>query len=91
MEWMQTRPIRYPTSLSDEEWEQIKSLVPAPKSGKGKRGRPITLERTGKFFGFKLCAQSARLDCLAGIVCAEAGGLVVPGAIGINELNEPIR
>ena len=43
---MQTHPNRrYPTSLSDEEWEQIKSLVPRPKSGKGKRGRPITLER----------------------------------------------
>jgi putative transposase len=43
---MRTHPIRrYPTSLSDEEWEQIKSLVPRPKSGKGKRGRPITLER----------------------------------------------
>lgn len=46
MNWMQTHPNRrYPTSLSDEEWEQIKSLVPRPKSGKGKRGRPITLER----------------------------------------------
>lgn len=46
MNWMQTHPIRrYPTSLSDEEWEQIKSLVPRPKSGKGRRGRPITLER----------------------------------------------
>ena len=43
---MHTHPIRrYPTSLSDEEWEQIKSLVPRPKSGKGKRGRPISLER----------------------------------------------
>lgn len=45
MNRMQTHPIRYPTSLSNEEWEQIKSLVPAAKSGKGKRGRPITLER----------------------------------------------
>lgn len=42
---MQTHPTRYPTDLSDEEWDQIKSLVPAPKSGKGKRGRPIKLER----------------------------------------------
>src|SRR6266487_3528400 len=42
---MQTHPIRYPTDLTDEEWNQIKSLVPAPKSGKGKRGRPINLER----------------------------------------------
>ncbi len=45
MSGMQTHPIRYPTDLTDEEWNQIKSLVPAPKSGKGKRGRPLTLER----------------------------------------------
>ena len=42
---MQTHPTRYPTDLTDEEWNQIKSLVPAPKSGKGKPGRPIELER----------------------------------------------
>src|SRR5258708_24624831 len=42
---MQTHPIRYPTDLTDEEWNRIKSLVPAPKSGKGKRGRPIALDR----------------------------------------------
>jgi putative transposase len=42
---MQTHPTRYPTDLTDEEWNQIKSLVPAPKSGKGKRGRPVELER----------------------------------------------
>jgi putative transposase len=42
---MQTHPINYPTDLSDEEWRQIKSLVPAPKSGKGKRGRPLRLDR----------------------------------------------
>src|SRR5258708_10109106 len=46
MGWMQTQPTsRYPTTLSDEEWEQIQSLVPAPKSGEGKRGRPTSLER----------------------------------------------
>jgi putative transposase len=45
MEWMQMHPTHYPTDLTDEEWDQIKSLVPAPKSGKGKRGRPIELER----------------------------------------------
>jgi hypothetical protein len=32
---MQTHPHSYPTDL-DEEWNQIKSLVPARKSGKGK-------------------------------------------------------
>jgi putative transposase len=42
---MQTHPTRYPTDLTDEEWDQIKSLVPAPKSGKGKRGRPPKLDR----------------------------------------------
>ena len=42
---MQTHPTRYPTDLSDEKWEYIKSLVPAPKSGKGKRGRPPALDR----------------------------------------------
>ena len=41
---MQTHPIRYPTDLTNEEWDYIKSLVPVPKSGKGKRGRPA-LER----------------------------------------------
>src|SRR5882757_464201 len=42
---MQTHPTGYPTDLSDEEWEYIQSLVPTPKSGKGKRGRPIQLDR----------------------------------------------
>ncbi len=42
---MHTHPTRYPTDLSDEEWEYIKSLVPASKSGKGKRGRPPALDR----------------------------------------------
>lgn len=42
---MQTHPTRYPTDLNDEEWDQLKSLVPAPKSGKGKRGRPIEIDR----------------------------------------------
>jgi putative transposase len=37
---MQKHPTCYPTDLIDEEWNQIKSLVPTPKSGKGKRGRP---------------------------------------------------
>ena len=45
MRRMQTHPTRYPTDLTDEEWDQIKSLVPSPKSGKGKRGRPIQLGR----------------------------------------------
>lgn len=42
---MQTHPVTYPTDLTDEEWNQIQSLVPKPKSGKGKRGRPLQLDR----------------------------------------------
>jgi putative transposase len=45
MHWMQTPPTCYPTDLTDDEWNQIKSLVPAPKSGQGKRGRPIENDR----------------------------------------------
>ena len=40
MNWMQMHPTDYPTDLTDEEWHYIKGLVPAPKSGTGKRGRP---------------------------------------------------
>jgi putative transposase len=46
MGWMQTHPTRYPTDLTDEEWNQIKSLVPTPRSGNGKRGRPALDRRT---------------------------------------------
>jgi|SRR5271169_359867 len=42
---MQTHPTHYPTDLTDEEWDYIKSLVPAAKSGQGKRGRPIRSDR----------------------------------------------
>src|ERR1700677_478300 len=45
MNRMQTHPISYPTDLTDEEWNQIQSLVPAPKSGRGKRGRPVGNDR----------------------------------------------
>jgi len=45
MHWMQTHPTCYPTDLTDNEWNQIKSLVPSPKSGKGRRGRPIKVDR----------------------------------------------
>ena len=44
---MQTRPTHYPTDLTDDEWNYIRSLVPAPKSGRGKRGRPPALDRRG--------------------------------------------
>ena len=42
---MQTHPKNYATNLTDEEWEQIQSLVPKPKSGRGKRGRPALARR----------------------------------------------
>ena len=42
---MLTQRTQYPTDLNDEEWEQIKGLVPVPKSGAGKRGRPPTDRR----------------------------------------------
>jgi transposase len=45
MNRMQMHPIKYPSDLTDEEWNQIKALVPAPKSGKAKRGRPLKLDR----------------------------------------------
>jgi transposase len=53
MDGMQTHPttdasstsITYPSDLNDAEWDYIKSLVPAPKSGKGKKGRPPKLDR----------------------------------------------
>jgi len=53
MEGMQTPPtsdtaaaaITYPSDLSDAEWDYIKSLVPAPKSGKGRKDRPVKEER----------------------------------------------
>lgn len=45
MERMQTHPTGYPTDLTDEEWDEIKSLVPTAKSGKGKRGRPVENDR----------------------------------------------
>jgi len=41
---MQTHPTNYPSDLTDEEWYQIKSLVPTPKSGKSKRGRPVACD-----------------------------------------------
>ena len=44
MNWMLMHPTHYPTDLTDDEWKYIKALVPRPKSGKGKRGRPA-LER----------------------------------------------
>ena len=30
----------YETDLTDPQWELLKDLLPSPKSGQGKRGRP---------------------------------------------------
>ena len=58
---MQTHPARYPTDLSDEEWDYIKSLVPAPKSGKGKRGRPA-LEPSIRVFSLSLASKTRNIE-----------------------------
>jgi putative transposase len=42
---MQTHPTNYPSDLTDEEWNQIESVIPTPKSGQGKRGRPPAMDR----------------------------------------------
>ena len=38
-------PCPYPTDLTDQEWNEIKSLVPAPKAKPGRRGRPPKRDR----------------------------------------------
>lgn len=43
---MHAHPKEYSSNLSQEEWNQIASLVPQPKSGKRKRGRPATDRRS---------------------------------------------
>jgi putative transposase len=35
----------YPTDLTDEQWERLDPLLPQPKSGTPKGGRPITVDR----------------------------------------------
>jgi hypothetical protein len=53
---------------------------------------PAAADFTGspvQFFGFKLRTQGAGFDGFAGIVCPEAGGLVPPRAVCVNELDEP--
>lgn len=42
---MRTHLTPKPTDLTDHELDYIESLVTAPKSGEGKRGRPIPLDR----------------------------------------------
>lgn len=35
----------YPTDLTDEQWERLDPLLPQPKSGTRKGGRPVTVDR----------------------------------------------
>jgi putative transposase len=35
----------YPTALTDEQWERLDPLLPPPKSGTPKGGRPVTVDR----------------------------------------------
>ena len=35
----------YPTDLTDEQWERLDSLLPPPKTGTTKGGRPVTVDR----------------------------------------------
>ena len=35
----------YPTDLTDEQWERLDPLLPQPKSGTPKGGRPATVDR----------------------------------------------
>ena len=49
MSRMQTLSTADPTNLSDEDRNQIKSLVPAPKFGNDKRGRSVENDRRSLF------------------------------------------
>ena len=35
----------YPTDLTDEQWERLDPLLPKPKSGTRKGGKPVTVDR----------------------------------------------
>jgi len=48
---MQTHPTTYPSDLTDEEWAIIDPLLPQPKSGPGKRGRPPKVDLRRMFNG----------------------------------------
>ena len=54
------RQEKYPTDLTDSQWKPIRSLIPKPKSGPGKPGRPASGIRTvvsGIFYANKTCCQ----------------------------------
>ncbi len=68
---MQTHPKNYPTNLTDEEWEQIKSLVPKPKSGQGKKGRPALDRRV-------------LVNAILYVVRSGCAWRLLPGDFGLN-------
>ena len=70
MEGMQTHPPHYPTDLTAEEWNQLESLVPAPTSGKGKRGRAVARDRR------------RLLDAISQDVCSGWAGRFLPRDLG---------
>lgn len=35
----------YPTDLTDEQWQELEPLLPRPRSGTRKGGRPATIDR----------------------------------------------
>src|SRR3954453_18505164 len=35
----------YPTDLTDEQWERLDPMLPSPRSGAPKGGRPVTVDR----------------------------------------------
>ena len=67
---MQTHPPHYPTDLTAEEWNQLESLVPAPTSGKGKRGRAVARDRR------------RLLDAISQDVCSGWAGRFLPRDLG---------
>jgi transposase len=38
-------PRRFPTELTDAQWRLLAPLLPAPRSGPGRPGRPATSRR----------------------------------------------
>src|SRR5205809_6431819 len=81
---MQTHPTGYPTDLTDEEWEYIECLVPAPKCGKGKRGRPLKLDRRTLVNGIFYVVRSG----CAGDFCPET---LVPGKPSMVTIGAGLR
>jgi len=84
MNWMQTHPTHYPTDLTDEEWEYIKSLVPAPKSGKAKRANNLPFEKKVNVIAMLLEGSSIRaIERITGINRNTIMGSIKPRLCGL--------